>query len=78
MRMWFYVKTPNLVHTLEDGSEVTIFPYASEMKEMKPLSKVDPLLVILDECKAYDRAFALASYYSGGRVLVEEMAASDF
>lgn len=53
------MKTPSLVRTLDDGTEVTIFLYSSEIKEMKPLSKVDPPAIILDERKACDKAFAL-------------------
>jgi hypothetical protein len=63
---------------LDDGREVTIFPYASGMKEMKPLLKVDPLAVASNERNACDMAFTLACQYSRGRDLVEEMVASDF
>ena len=78
MKLWFYVKTPSLICNLDDGMEITVYPYASGMKEMKPLYKMDPLAVASDECKACDLAFALACRYSGGCDLVEEMVASDF
>ena len=55
-----------------------IFPYASKMKELKPIYKADPSSEMSEEHKACDKAFALACYYSGGRDLVEEMVASDF
>lgn len=59
MKLWFYAKTPSTVYTLKDGSTVTMFSYTSEMREMKPLSKVDPLAMISYEWKACDKAFAL-------------------
>jgi len=66
------------VRTLDDGNTVTVYPYASEVKEMKPLSKVDPSAAMSEERKLCDRAFALACRYSGGRDLIEEMVASVF
>jgi hypothetical protein len=48
------------------------------MKKMRPLSKADPMVVISDEHKVCDQAFALACRYSRGQDLVEEMVASDF
>lgn len=76
--MWFYVKTPGTMRTLEDESTETMHPYASRMREMKPLSKVDTSSEILEECISCDKAFTLACRYSGGRDLVEEMVSSDF
>jgi hypothetical protein len=78
MKMWFYVKTPGTMCTLEDGSTETVHPYASKMREMKPLSKVDPSAELLEERVLSNKAFALACRYSGGRNLVEEMVTSDF
>jgi len=70
MKLWFYVKTSSSVHTLEDRSAVTVFTYMSEMKEMKPLLKVDPPATLSDKRKACDKAFALACRYFGGQDLV--------
>jgi hypothetical protein len=67
MKLWFYMKTPISIRTLEDGT-MTVFPYALEMKEMKPLSKVDPLAMLLEEQKACDKAFTLACWYSEVRI----------
>jgi hypothetical protein len=78
MKLWFYVKTPGVVHTLDNESTLTVYPYASKMREMKPLSKVDPSVDQSEERKSCDKAFALACRYSGGLDLVEEMATSDF
>jgi len=49
MKLWFYVKTSSSVHTLDDGSAVTIFSYMLEMKEMKPLLKFDPPATLSDK-----------------------------
>jgi hypothetical protein len=51
---------------------------ASVMSKMAPSSKVNPPTEITPKREAYDRAFALACRYSGGRDLVEEMVASKF
>jgi hypothetical protein len=45
---------------------------------MAPLSKVNPLVEIMPEREACDRAFALACLYSSGQDLVEEMVTSNF
>jgi len=42
MKLCFHVKTPSAMRTLDDGSTVTMYLYASKIREMKPLSKVDP------------------------------------
>jgi hypothetical protein len=47
------------------------------MREMKPLSKVDPSVDQSEERKSCDKAFALAYHYSGGWDIVEEMVALD-
>ena len=73
--MWFYVKTPGVVRTLEDGSTEKVHSYASRMREMKPLSKVEPSAEMLED---RDKAFTLACRYLGGHDLVEEMVAFDF
>jgi len=44
MRAWFYVKTPAASRTLDDGQVEKLYPYASKMKELKPVYKVDPLI----------------------------------
>jgi hypothetical protein len=49
MKLWFYAKTPNLTRRLEDGMMVTLWPYASKMLEMRPLTKVDPPAVVTPE-----------------------------
>jgi len=49
MKAWFYVKSPAASHTLEDGKVEKIFPYASKIKEMKPVYKVDPSSEVSEE-----------------------------
>jgi hypothetical protein len=70
------------LRTLDDGSVDKVYPYASLMKELKPVSKVDPSKPVSEEQLearlACDKAFALACRYSGGRDLVEEMVAADY
>jgi hypothetical protein len=78
MRAWFYVRTPAASKTLEDGSIDKVYPYASEMKELKPIYKVDPSKPMSEERRACDQAFALACRFFGGRDLVEEMVAADY
>jgi hypothetical protein len=78
MKMWFYVKTPGAVRTLEDRTTEKVHPYALKMKEMKPIYKVDPSVEVSEERKVCDKAFALACSSLGGRDLMKEMVASDF
>jgi len=78
MKMWFYVKSSAALRMLDDGSVEQIFPYASKMKEMKPIYKVEPLIEMSEERKACDKAFVLACHYFRGCDLVEEMVASNF
>jgi len=78
MKAWFYVRTPATSKTLEDGQVDKVFSYASKMKELKPVYKVDPSQPMSEERRAYDQAFALACRFSGGRDLVEEMVATDY
>jgi len=78
MRAWFYVRTPAVSKTLEDGSVDKVYPYASQMKELKPFSKVDPSQPMSEERLACDKAFALACRHFGGLDLVEEMVAADY
>ena len=47
------------------------------MTEMKPLMKVNPCGEITPQSEAYDKAFALACWYSRGCDLVEEMVTSN-
>jgi hypothetical protein len=78
MKAWFYVKSPPASRTLDDGKVEKVFPYASKMKELKPVYKVDPSSEMSEEHKACDKAFALVCRFSGGQDLVEEMVASDY
>jgi hypothetical protein len=78
MRAWFYVRTPTASKTLDDGQVDKVYPYASKMKELKPVYKVDPSTPMSEERRACDQAFALACRVSGGRDLVEEMVAADY
>jgi len=66
------VKTPSTVRTLEDWNIVTVYPYASEKKEMRPLSNVNPLVEVSEVCKACDKAFALICHYSRGVILLRK------
>jgi len=82
MRAWFYVRTLAASKTMEDGSVDKVYPYASEMKELRPIYKVDPSKQLSEEQLearlACDKAFALACRHSGGRDLIEEMVAADY
>jgi len=78
MRAWFYVRTPATSKTLDDGWVDKVYPYASKMKELKPVYKFDPSMPMSEERRACDQAFALACRFSGGRDLVEEMVAADY
>jgi len=78
MRAWFYVRTPTASKTLDDGRVDKVYAYASKMKELKPVYKVDPSTQMSKERRACDQAFALACRYSGGHDLVEEMVATDY
>jgi len=78
MKAWFYVRTPAASKTLDDGRVDKVYPYASKMKELKPVYKVDPSTSMSEERRVCDQAFALACRYSRGRDLVEEMVAADY
>jgi hypothetical protein len=58
--------------------EETIYPLASIMLEMSPLSRVNPLAKATPERQACDKAFALACRYFGGRDLIKEMVVANF
>lgn len=60
------------------GPRVKKYPFASTMGEMKPSTRVRPPTEIDEDRAACDAAFAKACCFSGGRDLVEEMAASNF
>jgi hypothetical protein len=42
MEHWFYVKTTGQTITYDDRMEETVYPLASVMSEMSPLSRVTP------------------------------------
>jgi hypothetical protein len=66
MKHWFFVKMSSMTRTYMDGTSEVLWPLASVMFEIAPLSKVNPPAEITPEREAYDRAFALACRYSGG------------
>jgi hypothetical protein len=78
MKAWFYVRTPAASKTLDDGRVDKVYPYASKMKELRPVYKVDASAPMSEERRVCDQAFALACRYSGGRDLVEEMVAANY
>lgn len=78
MEHWFYVKTTGQTITYDDGTEETVYPVASIMSEMSPLSRVTPPSKATPKRQACDRAFALACHYFRGQDLVEEMVAANF
>jgi hypothetical protein len=78
MKHWFYVNTTGMTVTYDDGTEETIWPLASVMSDMSPLSRVNPSTEVTPEREACDRAFALACCYSRGHDLIEEMVASNY
>lgn len=64
-----------MTSTGEDGRKNTQYPLASVLTPMKPSTQRIPGPEAAKGHKAYDKAFALACRYSGGRDLVEEMVA---
>jgi hypothetical protein len=46
--------------------KVNVWPYASKMKEITRLAKLDPPVVMTTEREAYDKSFALACHYFEG------------
>jgi hypothetical protein len=64
--------------TYDDGMEETIYPLASIMLEMSPLSWVNPSTTATLERQACDKAFALVCRYFGGQDLIEGMVAANF
>lgn len=78
MRHWFYVKTTGKTIQYDDRTKEMVWPLASIMSEMSPISRVNPLAEISPKRQACDRAFALACCYSRGWDLVEEMVAANF
>lgn len=77
MSYWFYVQTTGVTTTPPDG-KVTIYPLASVMTAMKPLTKVTPSEDVTPEKEACNKAFALACRFFRGRDLVEEMVAAKY
>jgi hypothetical protein len=78
LEQWFYVKTYGVRGTTEDGAEVVQYPLTSRMEVMAPHTRVDPPEQMSLVREAYDRAFAAACRYPGGRDLVEEIMASNY
>ena len=72
------MKTYGVRSTTEDGEEVSEYPLTSRMEEMAPHTRVEPPEEVSLTREAYDRAFAAACRYSGGRDLVEEIMASNY
>lgn len=66
MEHWFYVKTMGQTITYDDGTEETVYPLASIMSEMSPLSRVTPPSKATPKRQACERAFGLAFCYSRG------------
>jgi hypothetical protein len=62
----------------DDGTEEMIYPLASVMSEMSPLSRVNSPVKATPERQACDKAFALACRYCGFKDLTEEMVAANF
>ena len=54
MKAWFYVTSPAASRTLDDGQVEKLYPYASKMKELKPVYKVDPSSAMSEERKTCD------------------------
>lgn len=77
LQYWFYVRTGGLTSTGEDGRKNTGYPLASVMTTMKPSTQGTLRPEAADGREACDKAFALASRYSGGHDLVEEMVAAN-
>jgi hypothetical protein len=66
MEHWFYMRTMGQTIMYDDRTKEMIYPLASVMSEMSPLSRVNPSTKATLERQACDKAFALVCRYFRG------------